>query len=139
MSSKAGHGWIGVDLDGTLAQYEGWQGADHVGEPVPAMLARVKAWLNDGWEVRIFTARVSAPCRPVGHIVPADVRDAVARVNNAETARRAINAWCEKHFGHRLPITCAKDYGMVELWDDRAVQVTPNTGEPVGLSTRGLI
>ena len=24
-----------------------------------------------------------------------------------------------------------KDYGMVELWDDRAVQVKPNTGERV--------
>lgn len=29
-------------------------------------------------------------------------------------------------------------YGMIELWDDRAVQVRANTGQPVGESTRGL-
>lgn len=40
-------GWIGVDLDGTLAEYGGWKGADHIGAPVPAMLARVRAWLAD--------------------------------------------------------------------------------------------
>ena len=33
-------GWIGVDLDGTLAEYHGWNGGA-IGEPVPAMLARV--------------------------------------------------------------------------------------------------
>jgi hypothetical protein len=41
----------------------------------------------------------------------------------------AIGDWCEEHIGVRLPITCTKDYGMVELWDDRAVQVIPNTGD----------
>lgn len=27
-----------------------------------------------------------------------------------------------------IPVVCRKDYAMVELWDDRAVQVIPNTG-----------
>jgi hypothetical protein len=27
-------GWIGVDLDGTLAHYDGWKGIDHIGEPI---------------------------------------------------------------------------------------------------------
>jgi hypothetical protein len=31
-----------------------------------------------------------------------------------------------------------KDYGMHELWDDRAVQVEKNTGRAIGRSTRGL-
>jgi hypothetical protein len=31
-----------------------------------------------------------------------------------------------------LPVTCEKDMAMVEFWDDKAVQVIPNTGEPVG-------
>ena len=39
-------GWIGVDLDGTLAHYDGWKGIEHVGPPIPAMLARVKYWLE---------------------------------------------------------------------------------------------
>ena len=38
-------GWIGVDLDGTLAIYTGWKGCDHVGEPIPPMVERVKAGL----------------------------------------------------------------------------------------------
>lgn len=102
-----------MDLDGTLARYEGWQGVEHIGEPIPAMLARVKQWLAEGVEVRIFTARVwnSDP-------TSVDVFDTVS----------IINTWCEKHLGQRLKVTCQKDFGMVELWDDRCVQVVMNTG-----------
>jgi hypothetical protein len=52
--------WIGVDLDGTLAVNEFTiQSPLHVGPPVPAMLERVKRWLKDGQQVKIFTARVA--------------------------------------------------------------------------------
>ncbi len=53
------NGWIGVDLDGTLAQYDGWKGPDNIGDPIPLMVGRVKEWLEAGHEVRVFTARVS--------------------------------------------------------------------------------
>lgn len=46
---------------------------------------------------------------------------------------------CEKHFGEVLPITCVKDLGMVELYDDRAVTVQKNTGRPLAPSSRGLL
>lgn len=105
-------GWIGVDLDGTLAQYDTWRGIEHVGEPVPAMLERVKRWLTEGKEVRIFTARVN----------PNQEKRSLDRV------RHWIEVWCIQHIGQKLPITCEKDYGMVELWDDRCVQVECNTG-----------
>lgn len=101
-------GWIGVDLDGTLAVYGGWQGADHIGEPVPLMVERVREWLAKGIEVRVFTARVA--------------------FDEDGTVAESIAVWCEQHVGQRLAVTCAKDYGMVELWDDRCVQVVPNTG-----------
>jgi hypothetical protein len=104
------NGWIGVDLDGTLAHYDGWQGVEHVGAPVPAMLERVKAWLEAGIEVRIFTARV---CR---------------EGDEREAALAPIVAWCVEHIGVELPVTNLKDFGMVALWDDRAVDVEPNTG-----------
>ena len=110
-------GWIGVDLDGTLAHYEGWKGAQHVGEAVPAMVTRVKAWLAEGRAVKIFTARVSHDGSP-------------RRLNEANEARAAIELWCAKHLGQTLPITNAKDYAMIELWDDRCVRVMPNTGKP---------
>lgn len=100
-------GWIGVDLDGTLAQYDGWIGPDHIGDPVSKMVERVKAWLGQGIEVRIMTARAF-------------------KADDADI--QAIQDWTEKHIGHRLPVTCQKDYGMIQLWDDRAVHVIPNTG-----------
>lgn len=106
MSSEGG--WIGVDLDGTLAEYHGWQGPTHIGPAIPAMLRRVQRWVGRGIEVRIVTARVSG--------------------FNPTTVRIAIWQWLEDHNLPRLPITNEKDYGMVELWDDRAVQVERNTG-----------
>lgn len=99
--------WIGVDLDGTLAEYHGWQGVDHVGAPIPLMVARVKRWLAEGKDVRIFTARVA---------------------NRDITALRPIQEWCLQHLGVSLPVTNQKDFGMIELWDDRAIQVVPNHG-----------
>lgn len=98
-------GWIGVDLDGTLAQYNGWLGPDHIGDPIPKMVQRVTAWLAKGIEVRIFTARASVPEQ-----IP------------------SVHAWSLKHIGIVLPVTNVKDYGMIELWDDRAIRVIPNTG-----------
>ena len=40
-----------------------------------------------------------------------------------------IKEWCIKHVGQELPITCFKDFGMIELWDDRAIRVEKNTGK----------
>lgn len=119
-------GWIGVDLDGTLARYDEWRGEAHIGEPVPAMLHRVKVWLAKGVDVRIFTARVDG-----GEVALAMGNLAGERFKNVERIKGFIEAWCEKHVGRKLPITNKKDYGMIELWDDRAVQVEPNTGWPV--------
>jgi hypothetical protein len=109
--------WIGVDLDGTLAHYSGWVGPEHIGDPVPAMAKRVNSWLADDQLVKIFTARVWSDGTP-------------QRTEEAQRARDAIQAWCLKHFGVELEVTCVKDFGMVELWDDRAVGVRFNEGEP---------
>lgn len=104
-------GWIGVDLDGTLAEYHGWKGIDHIGDPIPMMLNRVKGWLDEGKNVKIMTARVG---RSTGRDVPA--------------ARSHIQDWTEKHLGVRLEVTNEKDMGMIALYDDRAIQVIENTG-----------
>lgn len=101
-------GWIGVDLDGTLAEYHGWNGGE-IGPPIPSMVARVLKWHNSGQEVRIFTARVAGD--QINEQLP------------------LIEAWCMEHLGRILIVTCEKDFGMIELWDDRCVQVVPNTGE----------
>lgn len=123
-------GWIGVDLDGTLAEYGGWMGPGHIGAPIPKMVARVKKWLAEGQEVRIMTARVwpyTGVLRPENAM---PVPDGLAGQSALEAAC-AIGDWCREHIGQLLPITCVKDYAMIELWDDRAVQVAVNTGERV--------
>lgn len=106
-------GWIGVDLDGTLAEYHGWRGEAHIGAPIPAMVARVQAWLAEGREVKIFTARVS-------HSEHGERGIAIMR--------GLIQMWCAEVIGVALEVTNIKDYRMVTLYDDRAVQVIPNTG-----------
>lgn len=110
------NGWIGVDLDGTIAEYRGWQGELHIGAPIPAMVERVKGWLAQGIEVRIFTARVFS-----------DENDR-SQSRDVEAVRKRIEDWTEEHIGTRLRVTNVKDYGMMTLWDDRAVRVVPNTG-----------
>lgn len=102
-------GWIGVDLDGTLATFGEWVSEDHIGAPVPRMVARVKEWLAQGREVRIVTARVGAG-------------------NDSAAATDVIQKWCLTHIGQDLPVTCEKDYSMEVLYDDRAVMVETNTG-----------
>ena len=119
-------GWIAVDLDGTLAFYDHWRGVEHVGEPIAPMVDRVKAWLAAGKDVRIFTARVD------GGTVALNMGDKNGEAHrDVENVKRHIEAWCLQHIGKVLPITCQKDYGMIELWDDRCVQVIPNTGQTI--------
>jgi len=94
--------WIGVDLDGTLAHYDHYRGDDFVGAPIEPMVRRVRKWVNDGKDVRLFTARAPHP---------------------------AIRKWMRQHLGVILPITRTKDPSMVLLIDDRAVGVERNTGK----------
>lgn len=106
--------WIGVDLDGTLAKYDGWQGIDNIGEPIKPMIDRVKRWLENGHTVKIMTARVNSN----------------QDKKKIEQARYWIEAWCLNHIGQKLEVTSEKDFEMAELWDDRAVSVVFNTGMP---------
>ncbi len=107
--SRVSQGWHGVDLDGTLAEYDHWRGLEHIGAPIPAMARRVSAWLANHEEVRIVTARFGDP-------------------QWTQQGREPYAYWCLKNFGRVLPITDRKDYAMIDLWDDRAVQVEKNTG-----------
>lgn len=102
---EKGEGWIGVDLqlDGTLANYNGFMGDDHVGEPIMPMVERVRKWIAEGKDVRIFTARKPHP---------------------------AIRKFSMENFGKILPITNKKDQFMQANYDDRAVGIKRNEGEP---------
>lgn len=102
-------GWIGIDLDGTLAVYRGWQGEEHIGRPIPAMKDRVIKMLQQGKDVRIFSARASTP-----------------------EAKKVISAWLKENGFGELPITNVKDSNLEKLYDDKAVAVETNTGKILG-------
>jgi len=108
-------GWIGVDLDGTLAYYgPRLTGEGSIGDPLWPMVERIREWIRGGIEVRIFTARVS-------HCGQSD--EEIAK----ETT--LIQDWLEQECKlPRLAVTAEKDYSMLELWDDRCIQVEFNTG-----------
>ncbi|HXI72564.1 MAG TPA: hypothetical protein VNN22_19655 [Verrucomicrobiae bacterium] len=104
--------WIGVDLDGTLAIDTGnnrdGTGFGAIGSPIKPMLIRLKKWISEGKTVKIFTARASSPKQVV-----------------------MIRKWLLVRGLPDLEVTNVKDPQMVELWDDRCVQVMTNLGEPI--------
>lgn len=122
--SSDGHfkGYYDVDLDGTLAEYHGWNWGE-IGPPVPKMVERVKNWMRNGQDVRIFTARVA--------VVPgfSSESGAAATMEFAKEQEKRIERWCMEHIGWILPITAQKDFNTLEIWDDRARRVEFNTGE----------
>lgn len=110
-------GWVGFDLDGTLAHYT----PDNfdpllIGPPVEAMLKTLKWHLDQGDPCFISTARVSHP------------HDSKEKV---EQIRQAIRDWTEAHCGEALECR-DKDYLMKLGYDDRIRQVIPNTGITMG-------
>lgn len=112
-------GWIAVDFDGTLAKYDPAKGLE-LGEPIAPMVSLVRAFLDDGYEVRIFTARVGCSGHSSEH-----------GTDNEEFCahqRSIIQDWCEKHIGVRLEVTATKDFKMMRLYDDRAIRVEEDTG-----------
>ncbi len=98
-------GWIGVDLDGTLARHTGWKGATKIGSPIPRMVRRVRYWVGHGRKVKIFTARA-----------------------DDERSVNAIKRWLKDNDLPDLEITNLKDKNCIEFWDDKAKAVEKNTG-----------
>ena len=101
-------GWIGVDLDGTLAFHDANSPMVRIGAPVPLMVKRVKGMIEKGYRIKIFTARAQ------------DSEQILL-----------IRKWLKKNDLPALEITNIKDYNMIKLFDDRAVQVERNTGKLV--------
>ncbi|HUD75797.1 MAG TPA: 2'-5' RNA ligase family protein [Terracidiphilus sp.] len=109
--------WYGSDLDGTLAEYHGFEGLEKIGDPIgvdnpDSALSTVKRWIAEGKDVRILSAKISDDPKGEG--------------------RSAIEAWTQQFIGKALPVTDRKDAKMVKLLDDRAVQAQENTGKLIG-------
>ena len=96
-----------VDFDGTLAVYPAPEGQT-LGPPVPFMMERVREWLAKGETVKIFTARAGSP-----------------------EQRGWVEAWLKEQGLPELEVTDRKDFGTMDIYDDRAVRVETNTGKLV--------
>lgn len=118
-----GKKWIGFDLDGTLAEYNGWEGINNIGKPVKPMCDLIKKLHSEGTEVKIVTARVA----------PKESK------NESEKARSFIEKWCAENLGFVPEITHEKDQLMETLYDDRAIQVIPNQGITIEEAARSAV
>jgi len=118
-----GKGWIGVDLDGTLAHHDSGDDIWKIGKPIKPMVDRINKWMKEGTYVKIVTARVAES----GYTSKDGICDDKAF---ADKQRKMITNWLLTHIGWNLDITATKDFAMIQLWDDRAVQVIKNTGIP---------
>lgn len=50
---------IAVDLDGTIAKYNDWQGPDHIGDPLPKASEGLMLLKKAGFKILIFTTRTN--------------------------------------------------------------------------------
>lgn len=110
-----------VDLDSTLAYYDGWVDPLYIGEPITLMVNKVKNFIKQGKKVIIFTARIteSYSGRELSQKEIFDID-------------QAIKSWCELHIGKRLLVTNKKTLYAEAIYDDRAIQVDKNTGKILG-------
>lgn len=100
---------IAVDLDGTLAHYDGWKGVGHIGCVIPEVANAMERAQAEGAEVHLFTARVSA-------------------TEDAAESHKVISKWAEANHFTFASITAVKHKFFTEFWDDRAIQVIRNQG-----------
>lgn len=117
-------GWVGIDLDGTLAAWgKSWDGWS-IHEPIAKMVEKIHWLVENEIPWKIFTARV-------GH------------GDNSwnQGQRQLIQYWCQEHLGCVPEVTATKDHYMVVLWDDRAWNVVMDTGvfQDAPLNWRGLV
>jgi len=99
-------GYIAVDLDKTLAKYSDGDDIRQIGKPIKPMLDRIKAGIAEGKKFKIFTARAASYEQ-----IP------------------LVELWLKENGLDGLEVTNKKTPDIVEIWDDRARQVEPNTGK----------
>lgn len=99
---------IAVDLDATLAQYDGWKGEDHIGDPIPGAQEFVKALMEIG-DVVIHTTRVRT------------------KTGATELAKDRINGWLAIHkFPDDVTVWIGRGKPIASAYiDDRAIECRP--------------
>lgn len=107
---------VAVDLDGVLAQYDGWEGLEEIGDPVDGSQSFMEGLQDLGVEVVVHTTRMN----------PDPFYDGEER-HRPEEAREILESWLERNgipydrvfTGTGKPIASA-------YVDDRAVLCRPD-------------
>ena len=108
---------IAVDLDGTLAQYDGWKGIDHIGDPLPGAKEFLQALKDKGFSIEIYTTRCNS------------------HVNNqtAQHLGQRIYEWLNKHGMSDWPhvgVYVKQGKPLAHAYvDDKAVSCKPQENE----------
>lgn len=101
---------VAIDLDGTLARYDGWKGIEHIGEPLLGARKLCQAIRDAGYRICVFTTRFNTE----------GTRD-ITR------AKQVVVDWLTLH---QIPYDDLWDQVgkpmAVAYIDDRALKVTPN-------------
>lgn len=99
---------VAVDLDGVLAQYDGWDvhGLDNIGPPVEGAKEFLLALLDDGFKVVVYTTRTN----------PDPFNDGEYREAPEKLAGR-VRAWLREH----------------DMWHD-GVSVFQGRGKPIAFA-----
>ena len=120
-----GEGWIGFDLDGTLAKYDGWQGLDHIGEPIEAIVRLAP---------KGSTSRYSRPGSPrdfAARLMPTDANAGIAR------KRQAALLSCRNSILSNLTIADSASKGRLQATSGNGA--TSTSDSPQRSSTRRII
>ena len=109
-----------MDLDGVLAQYDGWKGLDITGAPNPGAVEFMRA-LSEIAEVVVYTTRCTVeahreelrePTRPASDLAPRLVH--------------SVRYWLEKHRFAFDDVFAGQGKPLASAYvDDRAVACTP--------------
>lgn len=121
-------GWVGFDLDGTLAEYHGWVSVHNIGSPIEPMIQILFDHIVIGNDCRIFTARIYREIELLSSPFLTDTRKKEL-ITEIHQTKIAIKQWLYKLGLPNLPVTCIKDMSMSLLYDDRCRQVETNTGK----------
>lgn len=106
-----------VDLDATLARYDGWQGHEHFGAPLDGA-REFLAQLAATHRVLIFTTRTKADDPALG-------RDGAS----ADELANLVRDWMAEHDLFFDDVYTGQGKPVAEVYvDDRAVSVPPNPG-----------
>ena len=107
---------VAVDVDGVLAQYDGWKGVEHIGDPIPGAVEFTKK-LQEIARVVIFTTRVNADPKISG------------RNESVEMLTQRVKLWLDAHGFAYDEIYVGQGKPLAAAYvDDRAVTCCPQDG-----------